>query len=84
MAIDIDLVLGMFTVGFLFGVAFWRLMTAMQQVKQHQPVDTEALMTSAVANAIYWGRSHLGSDAMKLLPAEKIAEQWWESGKVRK
>ena len=48
------------------------------------PIDTETLMTSAVANAIYWGRSHLGYDAMKLLPAEKIAEQWWESGEVRK
>ena len=84
MAIDIDLALGMFTVGFLFGVAFLRLMIAMQQVKQHKPIDTETLMTSAVANALYWGRSHLGYDAMKLLPAEKIAEQWWESGKVRK
>lgn len=84
MAIDIDLALGMFTVGFLFGVAFWRLMIAMQQVKQHKPIDTETLMTSAVANAIYWGRSHLGSDAMKLLPAEEIAEQWWESGEVRR
>lgn len=84
MAIDIDLALGMFTIGFLFGVVFWRLMIAMQQVKQHKSIDTETLMTSAVANAIYWGRSHLGSDAMKLLPAEKIAEQWWESGEVRK
>lgn len=79
-----DELLGMFTVGFLFGVAFWRLMTAMQQATHKKSVETQYLMTSAVENAINWGRSHLGSDAMKLLPAEKIAEQWWESGEVRK
>jgi hypothetical protein len=84
MSIDIDLALGMFTVGFLFGVAFWRLMTGMQRATHKKSVDTQYLMTSAVENAINWGRSHLGSDAMKLLPAEKIAEQWWKSGEVRK
>lgn len=84
MAIDIDLVLGMFTVGFLFGVEFWRLLTAIQRATHKKSVETQYLMTSAVENAINWGRSHLGSDAMKLLPAEKIAEQWWESGEVRK
>lgn len=55
-----------------------------RQTKPYKPIDTETLMTSAVENAINWGRSHLGYDAMKLLPAEKIAEQWWESGKVNK
>ncbi|TGE65228.1 hypothetical protein C6P12_04090 [Weissella confusa] len=73
-----------FVFGFLAATVFWRWVTVHRQAKRSTPVDTEALMTSAVANAIYWGRSHLGYDAMKLLPAEKIAEQWWESGKVNK
>ena len=73
-----------FAFGFFAATAFWRWVTVRRQNKPYRSIDTETLMTSAVANAIYWGRSHLGSDAMKLLPAEKIAEQWWESGKVRK
>ena len=73
-----------FVLGFFAATSFWRWVTVRRQTKPYKPIDTETLMTSAVTNAIYWGRSHLGSDAMKLLPAEKIAEQWWESGKVRK
>ncbi|MBJ7656254.1 hypothetical protein [Weissella confusa] len=73
-----------FVFGFFTATAFWRWVTVYRQAKRSTPVDTEALMTSAVANAIHWGRSHLGNDAMKLLPAEKIAERWWESGKVNK
>lgn len=73
-----------FVFGFFAATAFWLWVTVHRQAKRYTPVDTESLMTSAVENAINWGRSHLGYDAMKLLPAEKIAEQWWESGKVNK
>lgn len=64
-----------FVFGFFAATAFWRWVTVCRQTNPYKPIDTETLMTSAVENAINWGRGHLGYDAMKLLPAEKIAER---------